>query len=178
MVTTNFCPYCRSVQPSFKYWEGTHRIVRCETCGYPVERGALEEDSVAARRPTILFIDDDKLLLGFFTQLAKKHDFVPLTAGEGASGLVTAKREHPTLVLIDVLMPGLDGFEVCRQLRADPGLKDTPVILLTARKDPDLRLKGFKAGATLALEKPFEPDQLLRVIQTALSLLPKPPLPA
>ncbi len=176
MATTHFCPYCRSTQPAFEYWEGTYPIVRCETCGYPVERAVAKEEGACHRRP-LLLIDDDPLLLGFFTQLAAGHAFEPLTARDGATGVRLAQQQHPALILVDVLMPGLNGFDVCWQLRADPGLKDTPIIILTARKDPALRLKGFKVGATLALEKPFEPEQLLRIIRAALALHPKPPPP-
>jgi DNA-binding response OmpR family regulator len=69
----------------------------------------------------------------------------------------------------------MDGFEVCRRMRADPDLKGTPIIIVTAMEDPKLNVKGFQAGATLATKKPFDPKKLVDTIKTALALKAKPP---
>jgi CheY-like chemotaxis protein len=73
------------------------------------------------------------------------------------------------------MMPGMDGYEVCRRMRADPDLKETPIIIITAMTDPKLNVKGFQAGANLAIKKPFESKKLLDTIKTALALKIKPP---
>ena len=174
-TTTYFCPHCNSIQETFDHVEGTHLVVRCRRCGYPVEEGIVQKDVVSFQRTKILCIDDDKLLLENLSGLLTANDFYPLTATDGPSGMETAKRERPALILLDILMPGVDGFEACRQFRADPQLKDAPIIILTAMQDPKLTVKAFRAGATLALTKPFEPQQLIRTIKTALALRPKPP---
>ncbi|HYL80492.1 MAG TPA: response regulator, partial [Candidatus Acidoferrum sp.] len=71
------------------------------------------------------------------------------------------------------MMPKMSGFEVCRKMRADPDLKDTPIIILTAMHDPNLNVKGFEAGADLAMRKPFGPKELINTIKTALTLKSK-----
>ena len=170
MTATYFCPHCGSNQPSYEYWERGDLKARCLTCGYPINEAAIGSASPPTARSKILCIDDDKLLLGLFTMLLKDTDFEALTAPDGPSGIATAKRERPALILLDVMMPGMDGFEVCRQLRADSDLKDTPIIIVTAIADPKLNVKGFQAGATLAMQKPFEPQKLLSTVKTALAL--------
>jgi DNA-binding response OmpR family regulator len=72
----------------------------------------------------------------------------------------------------------VDGFEVCRQMRADPDLQTTPIIIITAMADPKLSVKGFKAGATLATHKPLETQRVFDIITTALALKLKPPTAA
>lgn len=86
-------------------------------------------------------------------------------AENGDSGLVAARGLRPDLVLLDVMMPGsLDGFEVCRQLRADPSLRRTKVVMLTARGQESDQKEGLRAGADAYLTKPFSPKQLLDVV--------------
>jgi len=174
-MATYLCPHCESNQETFEYFEGTRLVVRCKVCGFPVEEDVVEKDHVTFQRTKLLFIDDDELLLGFFSNFATVHEFQPLIATDGPSGIALAKRERPDLILLDVMMPSVDGFEVCRRMRADPALKDTPIIILTAMEDPKLSVKGFKVGATLALRKPFEAKRMLDTIKTALALKPKPP---
>jgi len=170
MTATYFCPHCGSNQPSYEYWEHGDLKARCLTCGYPINEAAIGTASPAASRAKVLCIDDDRLLLGLFSLLLKGTDYDPLMASDGPSGIDTAKRERPDLILLDVMMPGMDGFEVCRRMRADPDLKDIPIIIVTAIADPKLNVKGFQAGATLAMLKPFEPQKLLNTVKTALAL--------
>jgi CheY-like chemotaxis protein len=175
MAATYFCPHCQSNQPTMESFEGRHLTVRCETCGYPVEEAIVEKDNVSYLRQKILLIDDDNLILKLFSEVLAAHEFVPITATDGPSGLDMAKREYPDLILLDIMMPGLDGYEVCQQMRADPELRETPIIIITAMQDPKLRVKAFKAGATLALQKPLDPQRLINTIKTALALKFKPP---
>ncbi len=170
MSVTYFCPQCDSNQPSFEYWEGERLKVRCQTCGYPVEEGVVDEGRVSFARPKVLCVDDDQLLLRLFRDTLVSHDFQALTATDGPSGIASAKQERPDLILLDVMMPGMDGFDVCRRMRADPDLKDIPIIIVTAMLDPKLNVKGFQAGATLAMRKPFDSAQLIATIKTALAL--------
>jgi DNA-binding response OmpR family regulator len=170
MTATYYCPHCGSNQPSYEFWESGELKARCLTCGYPIDEAAIGTASPPTARSKVLCIDDDKLLLGLFALLLKDTEFEGFTAADGPSGIAAAKHERPALILLDVMMPGIDGFEVCRQLRADPDLKDTPIIIVTAIVDPKLNVKGFQAGATLAMQKPFEPQKLLNTIRTALAL--------
>lgn len=175
MSVTYFCPHCNSNEPIFEYYEGNRIKIRCQTCGYPVEEGIVRKEGVTFGRPKVLFIDDDELLLGSFAAVLKYHDFEAITTTSGPSGIALAKKERPHLILIDIMMPEMDGFEVCRRMRADPDLKDTPIILVTAMVDPKLNIKGFQAGANLAIKKPFDPRKLVNTIRTALALKAKPP---
>jgi CheY-like chemotaxis protein len=177
-TTVYYCPQCQTNEETFEHVEGAHLIVRCQKCGYPVEEGVVDKGCVAFQRTKVLFIDDDKLLLTFFSDFARAHDLHPLVASDGASGLALAKQERPDLILLDVMMPQVDGFEVCRQMRADPDLQGTPIIIVTAMADPKLSVKGFKAGATLAMYKPWEGQRVLDLITTALALKLKPPTAA
>ncbi len=172
------CPKCLTRRQTFEYWDGTRLLLRCQVCGLPVEEGGPEQGGTACGRRGILVIDDDPLFLAFVSQLLVAEDFLPLTARDGRTGLLTAHRERPAVILVDVRMPDLDGFAVCRQLRADARVKETPLILITATRDPRLRAKGFRAGANLAIEKPVDPTTLIATIKTALELKPRAVAPA
>jgi len=95
-----------------------------------------------AEPATILCIDDDRLPLSFFTDALERRRFRTLIATDGPSGIEAARVEHPDLILLDVIMPKMSGLEVCRRLRVEPGLKDTPIVLLTALHDPHLGFEG------------------------------------
>ncbi|MFB3819821.1 MAG: response regulator [Candidatus Methylomirabilales bacterium] len=165
-----FCPYCMSNMPPVEYREGSRRRMSCRNCGYPIETAALAVDDAPARaRPTILCIDDDKLLLGLFVNALEAHDFRPITAADGPSGIELAKKERPDAILVDVMMPGMTGFDVCRALRGDASFRDTPIIVLTALTDPRIEPKALQAGATLAMQKPYETTKLVQTIRKVLS---------
>ena len=93
-----------------------------------------------------------------------------LEAPAGASGLALARAEVPDLVLSDVMMPGLDGHQVCAALKADPATSHIPVVLLTARASPDDKLAGLETGADAYLAKPFNPRELQAQVRNLLAL--------
>jgi DNA-binding response OmpR family regulator len=163
---TEFCPYCRSSQPVDQSQEGVQPEAYCQVCGYPLKRGP--EDAVDVRPPTILWIDDDQLLLSFCCEALQRHGYRTLVAADGLSGIETAKSERPDLIILDILMPNMSGLEVCRRLRNEPGLKETPIILLTALQGPDLGVKGRQAGATSTIRKPFGPEHIINAIERIL----------
>lgn len=112
----------------------------------------------------ILLVDDDELILLALDDLLRNEGYDVRCASGGREGLTLAGRESFDLVILDVVMPGLSGLEVCRTLRADPGYARTPVVLLTAKSSPADVAKGVEAGATEFLPKPFEPAALLNVV--------------
>jgi DNA-binding response OmpR family regulator len=175
VAVTYFCPHCGENQLTFEYYEGNRLKVRCQVCGYPVEEGIVQKEGITFGRPKVLFIDDDELLLGSFETVLGYHDCQAITATNGPSGIEKAKKEHPDLILLDVMMPGMDGYEVCRRMRADPDINQIPIIIITAMTDLKLNVKGFQAGANLAIRKPFDPKKLVDTIKTALALKAKPP---
>ena len=167
-----FCPHCKQVQPIRESFDGTSQVARCQVCGY-----AIEEEGVAtalAPQAKLLFIDDDHLLLGFFQTIARAHEYQPLLAIDGPSGIALAKREQPDLIIVDAMMAPMDGFEVCRRMRGEPELKDTPILIVTALQDPTISAQGMKVGATLTLTKSLEHQQFFDTIRTLLTLKPPP----
>jgi DNA-binding response OmpR family regulator len=129
----------------------------------------------AVRPPTVLWIDDDRLLLGACVPTLERHGYRVLVAHDGATGLATAKRELPDAILLDVVMPTINGLEVCQRLRADRHLKDTPIILLTALEDVKVGKKGKAAGATTTLRKPSSPEYIVEFLHKTLGRLGGPP---
>lgn len=107
---------------------------------------------------TLLVVDDEPKALILLRHLAEPEGHRVLTAERGADAL--AQREHPDVILLDVMMPEMDGFEVCRRLRADPALATVPIILLTALDDRESRLHGLEAGADDFITKPFDSSEL------------------
>jgi len=173
MGSTFFCPYCCATQEKYEYQEDGRRKFRCASCGTPAEASGLKEESTSFGRARILCIDDDRLLLGLMKDIIEVHGYEALTAYDGPSGLALAKEQRPDLILVDVMMPKMNGFEVCQRLRADPDLKRTLVIIMTAMTDPALKNKGSEAGANLAIPKPFNPTQIVALIKKALELKAK-----
>ena len=114
----------------------------------------------------VLVVDDDELILQILTTILDMEDFEVRTVETGEDALAAVEEELPDVVVLDVMMPGMDGLEVCTRLRAEPETKDVPVILLTARGDPEDRQRGLDAGADAYLTKPFSPLELIRIIGT------------
>jgi CheY-like chemotaxis protein len=173
-MSTFFCPYCCSMQQKVEVVQDGQKKLFCSNCGSPAEAAPVELKESAFDRPKVLCIDDDQLLLALIRETLKSNGFEVITATDGPSGVEIAKKTHPDVILVDVLMPRVSGFEVCRRLRADPGLKATPIIILTAVTDPGLKEKGLEAGASLAMPKPHDPMQVISIVEKALALRPKP----
>jgi len=108
----------------------------------------------------ILAVDDDPMNLKLVEAALAKDDYEIITAGDGVTALKLAEEFHPDVILLDVMMPEMDGFEVCNQLRKNPSTARTPVMMLTALNSVDERIKGFDAGADDYLPKPFAPSEL------------------
>jgi CheY-like chemotaxis protein len=121
-----------------------------------------------ATRKHILFIDDDALLRRLVHDMLEHEGYTLTLASSGAEGLASARGQPPDLILLDLMMPGMDGFEVCREIRRTPRLSAMPVVMLTAMKNSDLNKQALTAGADLCLSKPFQPDTLLTAVTTAL----------
>jgi len=118
----------------------------------------------------VLIVDDEKLARTMLTDLLRGKDYTVITAEDGASGLAAAQKEKPNAIILDIMMPGMDGFEVCQALKNDVATTGIPVIILTASEDPHLTKKAFKAGAAFTLVKASKPEQLLSTLHLALSL--------
>ena len=112
----------------------------------------------------IMVVDDDEMVARTIERTLRAGGFQVVVVHSGVDALRTARRNSPDLMVLDVLMPGLDGYEVCRQVRADPLLNNLPILFLTAKGKEEDRILGLKAGADDYLSKPFNLDELyLRV---------------
>jgi two-component system phosphate regulon response regulator OmpR len=119
-------------------------------------------------RGAVLLIEDDTRLAGLLREYLGKHEIDVTVAGDGERGLAALRRGGFQAVLLDVMLPGMDGFEVCRRMRAAPELAAVPVIMLTARGDDVDRIVGLELGADDYLPKPFNPRELLARIRAVL----------
>ncbi len=119
---------------------------------------------------TILIVDDNPLERKILEGLLRNQHYRLIFAGNGQEALERASELVPDLIILDVIMPDIDGFEVCRRLRADPLLIDVPVIMVTTLEDRNSRLKGIKAGADDFVLKPFDHDELLTRVKTITKL--------
>jgi DNA-binding response OmpR family regulator len=116
----------------------------------------------------ILAIDDDELVLLSLEELLAGDGYEVTTAPGGKAGLEAAAQAGYDLVLLDWVMPGLSGYEVCKALRAMEAYKDVPIVMLTAKSAPADREQGLAAGATLFLPKPIHSVKLLETIRAAV----------
>ena len=123
----------------------------------------LAVSGVAARPPsaTVLVVDDEPYNLEVIQHFLQVEGFRVQTADDGQAALEAVRDFPPDLILLDVKMPGLDGFEVCRRLKAEPGTAFIPVVILTALKGTQERLRGAEAGADEFLSKPFDHIELI-----------------
>ncbi len=117
-----------------------------------------------SRRP-ILIVEDDRNIASLVEQYLQKDGFETVTAGDGDNGLALARREDPALVILDVNLPGIDGWEVCRALRRD---SDVPILMLTARAEEMDRVVGLSIGADDYVVKPFSPRELVERVKAIL----------
>ena len=114
----------------------------------------------------ILLVDDDATLRHLFSEYLRQNDFEVAVAAGGQEALRLAYNERPNLVILDVMMPGMDGWETCARLRE---LSDVPIILLTAKATETDKLRGFRLGADDYVTKPFSFAELTARIQAVLS---------
>jgi DNA-binding response OmpR family regulator len=122
----------------------------------------------AKTRPLVLVAEDEEDILDLVVFDLQDEGYDVLTARNGEDAIALALERHPDLILLDVAMPGLDGYEVTRRLRADESTRGTPVVLLTARAQVRDVIAGFEAGANDYVTKPFRPDELRTRLHAAL----------
>jgi DNA-binding response OmpR family regulator len=120
--------------------------------------------------PSILLIDDNTELLDLLARaLTHFGPFRVLQAADGESGLTEAVEAHPACIVVDVMMAGLDGYQLVRALRGDPDTTDIPVVMLTALAQDHFHLAGFLSGADQYLVKPVKPQDLVAAIHQAIA---------
>ena len=118
----------------------------------------------------VLVVDDEVYILHILEFSLGAEGFEVISASNGELAVEKAKQEKPNLIVLDIMMPVLDGYETCRRLKQDPETKDIPVVLLTAKgRDVDKRL-GFEVGAIDYVVKPFSPSRLIERIEEIIGV--------
>jgi DNA-binding response OmpR family regulator len=120
-----------------------------------------------ASRPTVLVVDDEEAILLGLEETLKSEGYQVITASDGPTAFALAVEHNPDLVLLDIMLPALSGYEVCRKMRAE-GIQ-SPVIMLTARGDEFDKLHGFEVGADDYVVKPFSLGELLARVKAVLA---------
>jgi len=122
----------------------------------------------AMPKDTILVVEDDEDILHLLQFNLESSGYEVVTAMDGAQALAKARRHHPELVLLDLMLPGMDGFEVCKELKKLPETAKTPIIMLTARGEEVDRIVGLELGADDYVVKPFSPREIILRVKAIL----------
>lgn len=123
---------------------------------------------VVSVEPKVLLVDDDPAVLVFMKKLLEKHGYVVLEANNGKEGLKKARDEGPDIILLDIMMPKLDGWEVARKLKDDPKTKNIPIIMLTVLAEDEHKQKSFEyADADFHISKNFDINALFTILDLA-----------
>ncbi|MGB9673567.1 MAG: response regulator transcription factor [Anaerolineales bacterium] len=116
----------------------------------------------------VLVIEDDDIVARTVERSLRGEEFKVTTVNSGVEGLKIARKLMPDIVILDVVMPGMDGYTVCREMRADPTLSEVPILFLTAKIKDEDKITGFNAGADDYLSKPFNIDELILRVRAIL----------
>ncbi|HZZ85479.1 MAG TPA: ATP-binding protein [Anaeromyxobacteraceae bacterium] len=125
------------------------------------ERRVVERDLDEGARPYTAVVVEDSPQIVRLVHMALRRQFKLLAAPDGLKGLEMVRREQPSLVVTDLMMPGIDGLELTRRLREDPATRHVPILMLTARGDLEDRVLGLETGVSAYLTKPFSPKELV-----------------
>jgi DNA-binding response OmpR family regulator len=116
----------------------------------------------------ILVIEDDYIVARTIERSLRSDEFHVTLASRGEKGIFIARQSPPDLVILDIIMPDMDGYQVCQTMRADPQLSQVPILFLTAKVRPQDKIAGFKVGADDYLSKPFNVDELILRVKAIL----------
>jgi CheY-like chemotaxis protein len=123
---------------------------------------------MADTNPVVLVADDEEDIKVILRMFLETVGYEVLTAFDGLDALEQIKAAKPSVVLMDIMMPVIDGIEVVRQMKANPAIRDIPVIMLTAAAQSDMVEKAIQAGAADYIVKPFEPETVHKAIEKVL----------
>jgi len=153
---------------SLHYAQARHHLEEAIRLGLPSPAPPLLADDVlrkALQHPVVMVVDDSATIRDVVVRTLGPHEILPLPVATGWDVVEIMLEQKPALVLLDVTMPGLDGLDVCRQIRANKLTRPTPVVMLTGHDALLDKLRGKMAGATEYLTKPFKPEALLRTVK-------------
>lgn len=118
--------------------------------------------------PVVLVVDDSPTVRAVVQRMLKREHLQVVTAADGLSALAVVGDASPDLILLDIMLPRMDGYQVCHLLRQHGEFRDTPILMLSGKDGMFDRLRGRMAGATGYLSKPFDPTELLSLVQRYL----------
>jgi two-component system OmpR family response regulator len=118
--------------------------------------------------PKILIVDDDVTITELMKALVKMEGHEPTTVNDSLQAVEIAKSVSPDLITLDLMMPGLTGFELCKMLADDPDFSSTPIIIVSAKDDPESKKQALEAGAKDYITKPFNVDDFVGKIATLI----------
>lgn len=121
-------------------------------------------------KPKILIVDDEPDVVGLIERTLKVYGFDTLKAYDGIGALDLVSTEKPDLILLDIMMPMMSGYEVCEQIKANPQTQTIPVVCLSSAHTPDARAHSLRAGAAELITKPFMPAELVAQIRRYLRI--------
>lgn len=127
-------------------------------------------------KSTVLIVDDETHIVELVKFNLEKEGYRALVARDGLEAYNKAKKDKPDLIILDVMLPGMDGFEVCRMIQKDAEICDTPIIMLTARSEEIDKILGLEIGADDYITKPFSPRELIARVKARLRRIPKKPV--
>jgi CheY-like chemotaxis protein len=116
----------------------------------------------------ILVVDDDELVLMAINELLKPEGYEVHPVSSGAKALEKLDQDGYDLLMLDIIMPEMDGFELCKKIREKEGYRETPIVFLSAKSREEDRNRGIEVGANLFLSKPISPEKLLEIISDTL----------
>lgn len=120
----------------------------------------------------VLVVDDEKDFIRVIKQTLTDAGYEVIVAFNGKEALEKVREEAPDLMVLDINMPQMGGYEVCKKLRQDPLYKRIPIIMLTVKKGMDDKIKGMKLGSDEYMIKPFDPEELLLRVEKILQVIP------
>ena len=168
MGRKTYCPNCQSAHPAEGNPAADRSVVVCAECGAPLGEPSSDGGKPVFGRPTVLCIDDDPFVLSFYVNFLEPRGYRTLIAEDGLRGIEIAKHERPDVILLDVLLRGLSGLDICRKLCEVDELHGTPIILLTVLDEPGISITGREAGATIILRKAAGAEMIVTAIEQVL----------
>ena len=121
------------------------------------------------RQKTILIVDDEKQLVSLVKLHMEMAGYEVLSAKDGEEALEIVRKESPDLIILDLMIPKIDGWEVCRRIRAESKVGNIPIIMLSARTETEDKLKGYECGTDDYVTKPFSPRELVARVKRVLA---------
>ena len=128
------------------------------------------EDTELKTEERLLLVDDNPANLQVLMETLQGQNYKLLAAKNGEMALAIARKAQPELILLDIMMPGIDGYEVCRRLKSDPHTSEIAIIFLSAMDATQDKVKGFKLGAVDYITKPFQPEEVIARVETHLTI--------